>query len=136
MNIRKLLPSETPPMELLLEADPSETKVKGYLSEGSCFIAEEKEEIMNIVVQASSRGKGIGKQLISHAIHQANKDGFRSLEVGTGNSSIGQLAFYQKCGFRIAAIEPNFFLHHYDIPIYENGIQCRDMIRLVYSLSP
>ncbi|SNZ17469.1 Acetyltransferase (GNAT) family protein [Terribacillus aidingensis] len=152
MIIRKLLPSETPPMELLLEADPSETKVATYLNEGSCFIAEEEEailgvyvmlpikpgtaEIMNISVRASSQGKGIGKQLIRHAIHQANKDGYSSLEVGTGNSSIDQLAFYQKCGFRMTAIEPDFFLRHYEMPIYENGIQCRDMIRFVYPLTP
>jgi ribosomal protein S18 acetylase RimI-like enzyme len=150
VNIRKLLPSETPPMELLLEADPSETKVKGYLSEGSCFIAEEKQailgvyviqpikpgiaEITNISVKTTSQGKGIGKQLIQHAIGQARTDGYASLEVGTGNSSIDQIAFYQKCGFRLVAIEPNFFLRHYDMPIFENGIQCRDMVRFHYAL--
>jgi ribosomal protein S18 acetylase RimI-like enzyme len=150
MIIRRLLPSETPPMELLLEADPSETKVTTYLNQGSCFLAEEKDtihgvyvmlpikpgtaEIMNISVQASSQGKGIGKQLIRHAINQATKDGYSSLEVGTGNSSIDQLAFYQKCGFRITAIAFDFFLEHYDKPIYENGIQCRDMVRFHYIL--
>jgi ribosomal protein S18 acetylase RimI-like enzyme len=151
MIIRKLFPSETPPMKLLLEADPSETKVATYLDEGICFIAEEKEailgvyimlpikpgtaEIINISVRASSQGKGIGKQLIQHAIDQAYAEGYRSLEVGTGNSSINQLAFYQKCGFRMKAIDPGFFLRHYDMPIYENGIQCRDMIRFVYPLT-
>lgn len=58
--------------------------------------------------------------------------GFETVEIGTGNSSIDQLAFYQKCGFRIAAIDPDFFIRHYPEPIFENGIQCRDMIRLEY----
>jgi ribosomal protein S18 acetylase RimI-like enzyme len=57
-----------------------------------------------------------------------------TLEVGTGNSSIGQLALYQKCGFRITGIDYNYFIRHYDEPIFENGIPCRDMIRLAIDL--
>ncbi|RIO99278.1 GNAT family N-acetyltransferase, partial [Staphylococcus gallinarum] len=52
----------------------------------------------------------------------------------TGNSSIGQLAFYQKAGFRIVAVEMNYFVNNYEDPIYENGILCRDLIRLVKKL--
>lgn len=56
--------------------------------------------------------------------------GFHTIEIGTGNSSIQRLALYQKCGFRMASIDHDFFLKHYDEPIYENGIQCMDMVRL------
>lgn len=52
------------------------------------------------------------------------------LMIGTGNSSINQLALYQKCGFRVIGVERDFFINNYDEPIFENGIQCVDMIRL------
>ncbi|MFS0562238.1 GNAT family N-acetyltransferase [Terribacillus sp. 179-K 1B1 HS] len=145
MKIRKLTPSETPPMELLLEADPSRPKIESYLSKGSSFVAEienhivgiyvllpisqKMAEIINISVSEDNQGMGIGKYLIRHAIEQARSQGFTILEVGTGNSSINQIAFYQKCGFRMTEIDQDYFLRHYEEPIYENGIQCRDMIR-------
>lgn len=44
------------------------------------------------------------------------------------NSGIHQFYLYQKCGFRITGVDRNFFLTHYTEKIYENGIQCRDMI--------
>lgn len=55
------------------------------------------------------------------------------LIVGTGNSSLGELAFYQKCGFRITGVIPGFF-DSYDPPIIEDGIPCRDMVRLTLAL--
>jgi ribosomal protein S18 acetylase RimI-like enzyme len=75
-------------------------------------------------------GKGIGKQLVLHAIETARSRGNKTIEIGTGNSGIGQLALYQKCGFRIVGVDIDFFVRHYSEAIYENGIQCRDMIRL------
>ena len=65
-----------------------------------------------------------------NAIEVAKSKGFKTIEVGTGNSSIEQLALYQKCGFRITGVDLDFFIRHYSEEIYENGIQCRDMIRL------
>ncbi len=61
--------------------------------------------------------------------------GYKTLEVCTGNSSIGQLALYQKCGFRMSGIERDFFIKHYHEPIFENGIQCRDRVRLTQELN-
>ena len=148
MKIRKLHPTETPPMDLLLEADPSITKIESYLRHGSSFIAEinnhisgiyvllpinsDTAEVINISVREADQGKGIGKKLIHHAIEQARAQSYARLEVGTGNSSIDQIAFYQKCGFRMTAIDHDFFLRHYEKPIFENGIQCRDMVRFHY----
>lgn len=150
MKIRKLHPTETPPMDLLLEADPSITKIESYLRQGSSFIAEidnqisgiyvllptssEIAEVINISVREADQGRGIGKKLIHHAIEQARAQSYAYLEVGTGNSSIDQIAFYQKCGFRMIAIDHDFFLRHYEEPIFENGIQCRDMVRFRYNL--
>lgn len=91
-------------------------------------------EIMNIAVSEEVQGKGIGKQLLQHAIITAKEKHMHNLEVGTGNSSISQLAFYQKCGFRIFSIDFDYFSKHYEEEIIENGIVCRDMIRLTMEL--
>jgi hypothetical protein len=68
------------------------------------------------------------------AVHRAKRNGYKTIEVGTGNSSIGQLALYQKCGFRITGIDRDFFIRHYEEDIFENDIQCRDMVRLSQDL--
>lgn len=150
MKINKLDKHMTPPMELLLSADPSLQIVQQYLKRGECYIAEiENEiagvyvllstrpqtvEIVNIAVQEKLQGLGIGKKLIQHAIQIAKEQLCHTIEVGTGNSSISQLALYQKCGFRIVGIDRDFFVQHYTEEIYENGIPCRDMIRLSQDL--
>ena len=150
MNIRELGKRETPPFDLLLLADPSRELVEEYLAIGKCHVAEmagdivgvyvlarldmETMEIMNIAVDERMHGQGIGKKLVEDAIQVARELGVQSLEVGTGNSSIGQLALYQKCGFRMEGVIKDFFVDNYDEEIFENGIQCRDMIRLVKEL--
>ena len=128
MKIRKLLKHETPPFELLLLADPSRELVEQYIASGECRVAEEEGkiigayvlvklgvttmEIINIAVDERIQGRGIGKKLMSDAIQTAKVLGCKSLEVGTGNSSIDQLAFYQKCGFRIDGVIKDFFVDH------------------------
>ncbi|MDQ1146128.1 ribosomal protein S18 acetylase RimI-like enzyme [Bacillus sp. SORGH_AS 510] len=150
MDIRKLNTDEEPPMDLLLLADPSKVIVQEYMQRGECFVAEndaeiigvyvllptrpETVELVNIAVLEAQNGKGFGKQLVINAIEVAKSKGYRTIEVGTGNSSIGQLALYQKCGFRITGIDIDFFIRHYPEEIFENGIQCRDMVRLSQDL--
>ncbi|AWI13396.1 GNAT family N-acetyltransferase [Caldibacillus thermoamylovorans] len=142
MIIRKLNINETPPMDLLLLADPSLEHVQEYIQRGECFIAEKENqiigvyillrtrpatvELVNIAVDEKEQGLGIGKWLVMDAIKKARSSGYEIIEVGTGNSSIGQLALYQKCGFRITGIDRDYFVKHYPEPIFENGIQCRD----------
>ncbi|WP_066290876.1 GNAT family N-acetyltransferase [Bacillus sp. FJAT-29937] len=150
MHIRKLNINENPPIELLLLADPSLKLVEEYTQRGECFVAEmdgqivgvyvllqtrpETVELVNIAVIETHQGHGIGKQLIIHAIQTAKLSGYKTMEVGTGNSSIGQLALYQKCGFRMTGIDLDFFTRHYPEEIIENGILCRDMVRLSQDL--
>ncbi|GEN32102.1 GNAT superfamily N-acetyltransferase [Cerasibacillus quisquiliarum] len=150
MEIRRLSIDEEPPMDLLLLADPSRNIVEEYVRRGECFIAESDNqlvgvyvllptrpqtvEIVNIAVVEEYHGKGIGKFLVKNAIKTAKKNGYKTIEIGTGNSSIGQLVLYQKCGFRITGVDIDFFVRHYQEEIFENGIQCRDMIRLSQDL--
>ena len=148
-NIYKLDDKDPIPFELLLLADPSRNSIDDYLHRGICFICKTDEivgvyvliktrpntmELVNIAVKENMQGKGIGKELILHAISMAKKEGTKTLEIGTGNSSLQQLALYQKCGFRITGVDKDFFTRHYDEEIVENGIICRDMIRLSMDL--
>ncbi|MGM0901641.1 MAG: GNAT family N-acetyltransferase [Bacillota bacterium] len=150
MDIRLLDTDEKPPMDLLLLADPNRNFVEEYVKRGECYIAErdrqvigvyvllltrpETVELVNVAVAEKHHGEGIGKRLVIHAIQIAKGKEYKTIEVGTGNSSIGQLALYQKCGFRITGVDRDFFLRHYQEEIVENGIQCRDMIRLSQDL--
>jgi len=139
-----------PYWDMLLLADPSEAAVQQYLEDGKLYIAEWDDTVVgvyvllradgslwalkNIAVTPEWQGKGVGKALIAAAISSARALGATSLEVGTGNSSIDQLAFYQKAGFRMVRIAKNYFTLNYDEPIFENGIQCRDMVILAMDL--
>ncbi|WEG14436.1 GNAT family N-acetyltransferase [Pullulanibacillus sp. KACC 23026] len=150
MDIRLLNRNEQPPINLLLLADPSQTIVEDYLDRGTCYIAEcntevvgvyvllptrpETIELVNIAVEEEHQGRGIGKRLVTDAVHRAKRNGYTTIEVGTGNSSIGQLALYQKCGFRMTGIDRGYFIRHYEEAIFENGIQCRDRVRLSQDL--
>ncbi|MGE6257283.1 GNAT family N-acetyltransferase [Heyndrickxia sporothermodurans] len=150
MNIRRLHSNEIPPMELLLLADPSKEIVEEYIQRGQCFVLENEGdvigvyvllptrpgtiELVNVAVDERVQGKGIGKQLVKHAIQNAKVQGYQTIEIGTGNSSVSQLALYQKCGFRMTGIDKDFFIRHYEEEIYENGIQVVDMIRLSQDL--
>ena len=150
MRIRELDVNEEPPIDLLLLADPSRKLIEEYLKRGVCYVAEnnkeligvyvllptrpESVELVNIAVSESEQGRGIGKQLLMDAIQKSKIRGYKTIEVGTGNSSIGQLALYQKCGFRITSVDSDFFIRHYEDKIFENGIWCRDMIRMSQDL--
>lgn len=86
--------------------------------------------MVNIAGAGKHQGKGMGKQLVNHAVHYATSQGYKTNEVGTGNASIRQLALYQICGFRIIGADKHFFIQHYEEEVFENGIHRRDMIRL------
>jgi ribosomal protein S18 acetylase RimI-like enzyme len=139
------------PMNLLLLADPSEEQVMSYVNEGECYVAvahdeivgvyvlllnyeQSTAEIMNVAVAEYMQGQGLGKKLVLHALEVAKSLSMSKVEIGTGNSSIGQLALYQKCGFRITGIIEDFFVDNYPEQIIENGIHCRDMIRLTFTV--
>ncbi len=91
-------------------------------------------ELVNIAVKEEKQGMGIGRFMILDAIERTKFLGVKTLEVGTGNSSLGQLVLYQKLGFRIVGIDRDFFIKYYKEEIIENGIICIDMIRLSIDL--
>lgn len=132
--------------DLLLLADPSSEMIERYIKEGHTFVgihedrviaaivlsftASDVVEIKNVVVLPEHQGKGIGSSMIRFAIEWAQKNGIRSIAIGTGNSSLTQLSLYQGLGFRMDHIIKDFFTDNYAEPIVENGLLCRDMVVL------
>jgi len=84
---------------------------------------------MNIAVQPAHQKCGYGTVLLQWVIDFFRKAGARQIEVGTGTFGY-QLAFYQRHGFRVTAIDRDFFVKNYPEPIFECGIQLFDMLRL------
>ncbi|MDQ8935472.1 GNAT family N-acetyltransferase [Acinetobacter rudis] len=135
--------------DLLLEADPNWQQVQDYLVNAQLYamsidakpIAEiclvpyrcDEVEIKNLSVDEQYQGRGFAKQLIKYAIDIAIQQNLSGIWVKTGNSSLDQLALYQKMGFRMQHIEKDIFLN-YPQPIYENGIRCLDQVALFMSL--
>lgn len=131
-------------MALLLMADPNEKNILSYLPNATILVCKDngkfisvaliteiaKEfELKNIAVLTEHQGEGIAKSMINEVKKIAKNLGAKTIDVGTGNSSLSQLALYQKCGFRMHSIESGFF-NSYPEPIFENGIRCIDMIKL------
>jgi ribosomal protein S18 acetylase RimI-like enzyme len=132
--------------ELLLMADPNLELVTEYVKRGKCFDISNDEqligvmvllytrpetlEIVNIAVASAFQDKGYGKSMLEFAKEYAKDHKVRTLEIGTGSTSYKQLALYQKAGFRMQAIDRDFFTRHYQEPIVENGLVLQDMVRL------
>lgn len=142
----KIVKTDTPPRDLLLLADESEVSVADYIHRGTCYTAVLGEnivgeyvlihtrpftaEVVNLAVAEQYQRQGIGTALLKHAIATARGKRFRILEIGTGDTGIGQIALYERCGFVRVGIDLDYFRRYYPAPIYENGVECRHMVRL------
>ena len=137
-------------MRLLLEADPCEKKIRQYLrgdslchlamvsgeDVGVCVLTHLSEDVLelhNIAVCPTKQGRGIGSALLRRAITQAGAAGVRRIELSTGTFGY-QLAFYQRVGFRAEKVVRDYFIDNYDEPVFELGIQHKDMLRLALDI--
>jgi len=90
-------------------------------------------EVMELAVAPERHGQGIGRAIIVWLLGEARRRGKAVVLVGTANSSIGNIAFYQKIGFRMDHVRKDYF-RYYREPHYENEIQIRDMLVFRYEL--
>ena len=139
------------PYELLLQADETREGIEEYLFDSEVFVAQlagcrepvgvccllpidaGTVELMNIAVGEPYRGRGIGGAMIGEAVRIATTAGYREMILGTGTEDCapGQIGFYERHGFRKSHLRENYFIEKYpDDPIFENGVQLRDMLVL------
>lgn len=134
-------------VSLLRDADEDEGRMRAILSESTSYLAregerfvgavtvhwrEEESEIEYISVIPELRGKGYGKAILESVLVEARVRGVPSLLVGTANGSLENIAFYQKCGFRIDGVRRDFFAY-IQPPVSEHGIPTRDMLMFRYT---
>lgn len=143
MEIRKITENKKQYLDLLLLGDEQESAIDKYLDVGTmyalfddclktiCVVTNEGNgilEIKNIATKPHSQKKGYGRYMIEY-IENNYKNKFHTLQAGTGDSPL-TIPFYEKCGFKVSHKIDDFFITNYDHPIYENGIQLKDMIYL------
>jgi ribosomal protein S18 acetylase RimI-like enzyme len=150
--LRELVwPASEKLLPVLNDAEEDEQRVRARLTDGAytTYAAlndsqlvgativhwqSQESEIEYIAVASHLRGQGIGKAIVALLLQESRRRDVSSLLVGTANSSLDNLAFYQKCGFRVDHVRRDFF-EYIQPPIVEQGIAMRDMLVLRYSFS-
>src|SRR6185295_15215495 len=69
-------------------------------------------EIMELAVAPERQRQGIGRAIVSWLIDEARRRGMSAVLVGTANSSIDNVAFYQKVGFRMDHVRKDYFWYY------------------------
>ena len=143
-----------PLLPLLFLADSAEDHVRAHVDDGHLFalvvdesmvgavqaVATEGDrdtvELTLVAVGEAHQGKGLGRRRLVLVLEELRGLGFRRALVGTSNAGIGQLAFYQRCGFRMLSVERDYFDadRGYDGTEMENGIVHRDLVWFDQSL--
>lgn len=134
------------PYDLLLLADETVEAINQYIFTSEVYLLNNGDqdiaamvlhensateiELKNIAVTESWQNKGIGSILIDKAKELATEKHYTSLLVGTSDTGLRQIRFYEKNGFIKKGIRKDFFIENYPFPIYENGEQMRDMVML------
>ena len=143
MEIRKVGTDKKKYLDLLLLADEQENMVDRYLERGTMYVLEDDGvkaecvvtdegngilELKNVAVEPAAQGKGYGKAIVDFLVRTYTGQ-YAVLQVGTGDSP-STIPFYESCGFRRHHLVKDFFIDHYDHPIYECGVQLVDMVYL------
>ena len=124
-------------------AEDSRRELDAYIGAGEVLVAVEGgervghlqlvgDEIKNMAVVESRRGRGVGRALVAAAIERARDERIELLRVATGAADTGNLRFYQLLGFRMRSIERDAFApaHGYPPGIEFDGIELRDRVWL------
>ena len=133
-------------LALLLLADPEEEAIDRYINDCEIFEFYHKDiligqgaikqlsstiyEIKNFAIYEKFHNCGYGKILIK-LLCKKYLENFKNIEILVGTSEQG-VGFYKKCGFQFSHIIKDFFVTNYKQPIFENGIQCKDMFYLKF----
>jgi ribosomal protein S18 acetylase RimI-like enzyme len=139
-------------LPLLLLADEPEP-LRGYLQDGDLYVLwavnrrgyreplgvthvlptpdeAATVELRAVAIAQDQHNKGLGQHMLAAVLTDLRQRGTRRVVVGTSNAGIGQIAFYQKAGFRLWRIDRDYFTPEkgYDPDERENGLPHRDMV--------
>lgn len=135
------------------EAEDSPAQLDSYLDAGHVLVARRgpdlvghlqlvptnvagQIELKNMAVVPELRGTGIGKALVARALADSAADRFTQMVVSTAAADLGNLRFYQRCGFRFASVERDAFTPAtgYPEPIFIDGLLLLDRVWLSQDL--
>jgi GNAT superfamily N-acetyltransferase len=141
-------------LPLLSLADESLRQVQSYMDTGDLYVYTHEDarvigivlaipldsdvvEFKAVAIDQQRRGQGIGTCMLMETLSELRMRGYKRVIVGTANAAIGQLAFYQKAGFRMLRIERDFFSpdRGYGEVVMESGIRLRDMVWMDLALT-
>ncbi len=87
-------------------------------------------ELRAVAVGEAEQSQGLGSWMVAEVCTQLRDAGVQRVIVGTASSGLRQLGFYQRLGFRLTHVEPDYFTAARGYPpgLSENGIPTRDMV--------
>ena len=111
---------------LFEEAEDSASQLDGYLDAGVVLVARRGADVVghlqlvrtdrdgtvelkNMAVDARHRGSGIGRSLVEAGLGRGAEMGATKMVVATAAADVGNLRFYQRCGFRFSSVERDAF---------------------------
>jgi GNAT superfamily N-acetyltransferase len=129
------------------QAEDSEDLLDAYIDLGRLWVAraadgeavghlqavprdEDAWEVTNTAVVESQRGRGVGRALLERAVDEAREAGAHRLILATGAADVGNLRFYQRCGFRMSRVVQDVFtpVNGYPPGLEVDGIPLLDQV--------
>ena len=134
-------------------AEDSADNLDRYLDDGDVLLAVHDElpvgvlqitdtdeiavvEVNLLAVAADRQRAGVGRALVDACFAEARRRGCTRVLVATGAADVGNLRFYQRCGFRMLRIERDAFTPEtgYPDPILVDGLRLWDRVWFDYDL--
>jgi GNAT superfamily N-acetyltransferase len=128
-------------------AEDSDQQLDAYIDLGRVWVArapdgeivghlqavardESRWEVVNTAVAEHERGRGVGRAMLDRAVDEARSAGVARVILATATADIGNLRFYQRCGFRMTRIVPDAFGAYQGYPpgIEVDGIPMLDQV--------
>ena len=134
-------------------AEDSAENLDGYINDGEVLVAVldgravgvlqitetgaiDELEINILAVDDERQRRGIGSALVGACFAEARQRGYARVLVSTGAVDVGNLRFYQRCGFRMLRIERDAFTPEtgYPDPIMVDGVRLWDRVWFDFDL--
>lgn len=129
------------------EAEDSQQLLDSYIDLGRLWVAVKADgetvghlqavprdtgvwEVTNTAVAEAARGHGVGRALLERAVDEARSAAVSKIILATATADVGNLRFYQRCGFRMTHIVQDEFSTYRGYPpgVEVDGIPMLDQV--------